>query len=364
MYESQAKRYRAEMEKQQGKRATADKKVADAEAAAMRYEQAASRTSSASIARSKIQQAERKRKEAAQARESGAKASKAITDAQKKLHEAERKLAAAKAKEVRSRAQREEREQARAGRRRRAVEREREAELERLRAGHAELESQLAAEPWANAPEEIRVLFIAANPEDQDQDPLRLDQEVAEIQRRLRMAEHRDSIQFAWRPAARTLELMQYLNEHRPHVVHFSGHSDQHGLAFEDADGLTKMLDSAQLSNLLTVASERIRLAIFNSCESSAHAESACDYIDAAIGMEQNVGDTSAKIFAAQFYNSLGFGHSLKKAFDQARVQLEIETGGASGNPQLFVAPGLDAGEIYLVAPPEIGQAPEAPGLP
>lgn len=346
LYEGQAKRARAEIEKQQGKRAAADKKVATAEAAASKYERDAARASSASMAQSKLRQAESKRKDAGKAREDATKASKALADAQKKLFDAEGKLSAARAKEQRSQAQQEERDRKRAERR----QREQEAELARLRAGHADLESQLAAKPWATAPEEITVLFIAASPEDQA--PLRLDQEVAEIQRRLRMADHRDSIEFAWRPAARTIELMQYLNEHKPHVVQFSGHSDQHGLAFEDADGLTKALDSAQLSSLLTVASDRIRLAIFNSCESSAHAEAACDFIDAAIGMEQSVGDTSAKIFAAQFYNSLGFGHSLQKAFDQARAQLEIETGGVSGNPQLFVAAGLDANEIHLVAPP------------
>jgi hypothetical protein len=114
-----------------------------------------------------------------------------------------------------------------------------------------------------------------------------------------------------------------------------------------------KVLDNGQLASLLSVASDRIRLAIFNSCESSAQAELATSFIDAAIGMEQPIGDTSAKIFAAQFYNSLGFGYSLQKAFDQARAQLKIETGGVSGNPQLFVADGLDASDIYLVAPDE-----------
>jgi hypothetical protein len=349
MYEGQVKRYRGEIEKQQSSRAAAERKAASAQAAAVKLEQEAGKTKSESMVRSKLQRAASKHKEAGKEREAAAKASKALADAQKKLHEAERKLAAARAKEDDKRR----REQERADRRREQEERRRAAEIASLQGDHAALAAHIASEPWADAPAEVTVLFVAADPDrDDGEPPLRLDREVAEIQRRLRMSEYRDSVRFAWRLAARSAELMQHLNEDRPHIVHFSGHSNRHGLVFEDSDGRPRLLSNGQLANLLNVTSDRIRLAMFNSCESSDQAETATAYIDAAIGMEQTIGDTSAKIFAAQFYNSLGFGHSLQKAFDQALVQLEIETGGRSGNPQLYVAPGLDTGEMYLVAPP------------
>lgn len=364
-YLSDVKRHRREIEKQQANRAAADKKVADADAAALKLEQDAARTKQASTRSSKLSRAASKRTEANKARDASAKASKALADAQKKLFESERKLADAQAKEqsrqaAKDQRQRERDEHRRAAQERRQrerAERERaaatsanEAELAVLRAQQASLTARIDAEPWATAPKQISVLFVAASPDGQH--PLRLDREVGHIQRRFRETKERDSIRFSWRLAARSAELVQYLNEDEPDIVHFSGHSDAHGLAFEDANGRTKVLDAAQLSNLLTISSDHIRLAVFNSCDSSSHAEAACEFIDAAIGMEQSITDSSATIFAAQFYNPLGFGHSLRKAFDQARVQVEIETGALSGNPQLFVAPGLAADEIYLVAPP------------
>jgi hypothetical protein len=352
MYEGQVKRQRTEIERHQGTRAAAEKKAAAAETAALKLDQDTARTKSSSLASSYQKRAAAKRSEASKARESAAKASEAVADAQKKLHEAERKLSDARTKGHSARAAKDKRAQALIDRRRATTERAQEAELHALRSGHAALTARLDAEPWANAPDEITVLFVAASPEDQA--PLRLDKEVREVQHRLRLSEHRESVRFVYRLAVRSADLMQYLNEDRPHIVHFSGHGSQHGLALEDADGHTRTLDNAQLSSLISVTSDRIRLALFNSCESSAQAEAACDYIDAAIGMEQSIGDESAKIFAAQFYNSLGFGHSLQKAFDQARVQVKVETGAVSGSPSLFVAPGLDASQLYLVAPPGI----------
>jgi hypothetical protein len=79
----------------------------------------------------------------------------------------------------------------------------------------------------------------------------------------------------------------------------------------------------------------------------------ACDHIDAAIGMDQPVDDDAAKVFAGQFYNALGFGRSLQEAFEQARLQMTLVHGSTSGEPQLHTAPGVDAGQVYLVRPVE-----------
>ena len=294
-YESEVKRHRREIEKQQANRAAADKKVVNAEAAALKLEQEAAGTKQDSTRSSKLSRAASKRNEANKAREATAKASKA--EAQKKLFESERKLAEAQGNELSRQAAKDQRQRERDEQRRAAQERQQreraereraaatsahQAELAALRAQQASLTARIDPKPWATAPKQISVLFVAASPDGQH--PLRLDREV--------------------------------------------------------------------LSNLLTISSDHIRLTVFSSCESSSHAEAAREFIDAAIGMEQSITDNSAMIFAAQFYNSLGFGHSLQKACDQARVQVQIETGAVSGNPQLFVAPGLSPDQIYLVAPP------------
>jgi hypothetical protein len=217
----------------------------------------------------------------------------------------------------------------------------------------AEFEARLDTAPWASSPEKIDVLFIAPSPEDQT--PLRLDHEVREIQEKVRMSEYRDAVEFHWRPATRISDLFQHLNEVRPHVVHFSGHGDQDALVFEDHDGYSKSLSTSDLGQLLHISSDRIRLVVFNSCESALQAEHACDHIDAAIGMDQPVEDDAAKVFAGQFYNALGFGKSLKDAFEQARHQVKLVLGRESGEPRLYTALGVDPSEVYLVRPPTAG---------
>jgi len=118
--------------------------------------------------------------------------------------------------------------------------------------------------------------------------------------------------------AAGVTDLIQDLNEVKPNVLHFSGHGSRADLAFEDADGRTTPLDNTQLERLLQVGAGRIRLVVFNSCDSATQAELASHHVDVAIGMETSIGDDAAKTFAAQFYNSLGFGLSVGEAFRQA----------------------------------------------
>lgn len=359
LYENQVRSLQRELDKQRKRQAEHEGKAAKAEADVLRLQTEATRASSVSSANNKVRQAENKQKEANRARQSAAAASQAFATAQKKLFEAEQKLAKARGDETRKADDKQRREAARQRqlheqqerrreRERQDQERRRQREIQQLRTHTAGLEQQLASMTTVPAPAEITVLFIAASPEDQD--PLRLDREVREIQQKVRASDYRDSVRFEHRPATQVTDLIQMLNEVRPDVVHFSGHGSQHALAFEDSDGRTRPLHNDQLAALLNSSSERIRLAVFNSCESSAQAELATLHIDAAIGMELSVEDEAAKVFAGQLYNSLGFGHSLQRAFEQACLQVEMATGSVSGAPRLFTGPGIEADQMVLVS--------------
>ena len=48
-------------------------------------------------------------------------------------------------------------------------------------------------------------------------------------------------------------------------------------------------------------------------------------HVEAAVGMTVDIGDDAARVFAAQFYSSIGFGHSIKRAFEQAKAALMLE---------------------------------------
>lgn len=141
---------------------------------------------------------------------------------------------------------------------------------------------------------------------------------MREVQRRLRESEHRESVEFQWRPATQLPDLVQILNEVRPHVVHFSGHGSQRGLVFENDEGHAVTLLNDQLAALLRVTVDRLRVVVFNSCDSSTQAELACLELEAAIGNHEPISDQAAQVFAGQLYNAIGFGKSLKQAFEQA----------------------------------------------
>ena len=350
-YEGRVKHFRREIKKHGNKEAAETKKAAAAEAEALRAEQAAAGSGSQSTARSKLRRADSKNAEAVKARSAASATATKKAKAQADLLDAEQKLERARADERKRDDRRAERERQQTERRRLADERQRDSTIRELQVRAERLEARVAA----SAPQRITVLFIAANPDPDDPrgTPLQLEREVGEIQRRIREAEHREAIAFEWRPAARTVELLQILNEVRPHVVHFSGHGDEEALVFEDADGKPTFVRNDQLAMLLASSSERIRLAVFNSCHSSDQAALACEHIEAAIGMDEPVDDEAAKFFAAQFYNSIGFGLSVSQAFEQARTQMSLALGDVSGEPRLHTADGVDPADIFLVAPPQ-----------
>lgn len=357
MHESRASSLRREIEKQGAKQASELKKAGGADEAAARKEKSAQSTTSMSLRKSRSREAAGKRNEATKARQRAGTAAEAMADAQAKLHEVEGNIRAEQSRDEKRRREKAERDQRQgdAERQRRERQRDREdrardRELQALHSQVADQESRLREAALASAPEEITVLFIAASPEDQE--PLRLTREVREIQRRVRESEHRESVRFEFRLATQLTDLLQALNEVRPHVVHFSGHGNQEALAFEDDDGGTKLLTNSDLAMLLRTASDRIRLAVFNTCQSAEQAERATIHLDAAIGMDESVADEAAKVFSGQFYNALGFGLSLAQAFEQARAQVKLATGSKSGEPRLHLAPGIAAEEVYLVALP------------
>jgi hypothetical protein len=273
--------------------------------------------------------------------------------AQKKVHDAETKLRAEEQLEARKAE-----EKRRAAEKKAIIERERvdsrresaqRKQMARLRTQIEDQARLLAAAPWDQTPETITVLFVASSPEDQD--GLRIDKEMREIQQKVRMADHRDALRFQYAVAAQPADLLQRLNEVKPDIVHFSGHSGSAGLAMEDNDGLTRYLSTDELATLLSVTTRRIRLAVFKACESAEHAASALNHLDAAIGMEQSIDDEAAKSFAGQLYGSIAFGLPLRKAFNQAVLQVRLLLGEDSGEPRIHVADGLDPDELYLVRP-------------
>lgn len=213
-----------------------------------------------------------------------------------------------------------------------------------------QLNMQRDIEQLKAVPEKITVLFFATNPKGTTQ--LRLDEEARTIQEMIRKSEHRDSISFETRWAVRPLDILQAINEINPDVVHFSGHGADTGeLVLENTDGTAKIVTKEAITQTIMASSDKIHLMFFNACFSYEQAQQVITHVDAAIGMTTSISDNAACAFAAQFYSSLGFGFSVKKAFDQAKGVMIIESPGEANTPVLYTKDGIEADKLFIVNP-------------
>lgn len=63
------------------------------------------------------------------------------------------------------------------------------------------------------------------------------------------------------------------------------------------------------------------------------------------------IGDEAARVFAGQFYSSIGFGYSVQIAYDRALAQLRLEDVGEDEKFELHTRDGIDPADIVLVRP-------------
>jgi hypothetical protein len=198
-----------------------------------------------------------------------------------------------------------------------------------------------AGEPAADHEGRIRVLLLAANPARTRR--LAIDEEAREITEKVRLSRDRDAFDLITRWAVRPADLLQYLNEHRPHVVHFSGHGDPAGeIVLSAGGGDDRRVDPAALAELFRVMKDDIRVVVLNACYSAVQARAIGQHIDYIIGMRARVGDEAAIVFAAAFYSALGFRRTVPQAFEQATTALMLHGMAGHDVPELIVRPGAD----------------------
>lgn len=285
-------------------------------------------------------------------------AEKDITAAEKKISELENKLSKAE-KDLAEEQKKVEREEEKIHKQRIKEEEKMQKEtqrqifdLNRTMNAHAQIQDEIQSQiqELKKLPENITVLFLAANPIDTTS--LRLDAEARAIQETIRKSEYRDTLRFETRWAVRTSDILQAINEVNPDVIHFSGHGALNGdLAFENINGKMKLVSKEAMTQTIMTLSDKVKLMFFNACFSSTQAQSIVEYVDAAIGMNTSIGDKAALVFASQFYSSIGFGKDIKTAFDQAKAALMLEGIPEETTPELYVRNSLNAENLVLVKP-------------
>ncbi|MEG4530513.1 CHAT domain-containing protein [Microcoleus sp. D2_18a_D3] len=176
-----------------------------------------------------------------------------------------------------------------------------------------------------------KVLILSANPKRTT--PLRLDEEVREIKEGLKRSHSRDLFSIESAEATRYRDIRRAILDHKPNIVHFSGHgSGENGLVFEDDTGCQKLVDTEALAGLFQLFSAQVECVVLNACHSEYQAQEIAKYINYVIGMSQAIDDRAAIEFSVAFYDALGAGQTYDFAYQLGCNAIRI-----AGIPQEFI---------------------------
>jgi hypothetical protein len=358
---------RSEIARAQARKATltsdvakSEKDAASSREAARKKRDQAQRAKSSSTLRSSLAAAEREDKRVVAAEGRISKARKDLAAVEKTIASKTTSLRTAEETERRNA----ENKQKQADSRRRQGERSHAREISRLSSPVAEVRYVEVRPPQ---PEILRVLYLTANPEATEETVtmpdgseqrygtwLRVDQEVRQVRQALRGSKYRELVQVDHAPAATISDLLNGLNDHRPHIVHFSGHASPHGLLMENEVGGEDGADVtfALLARVLGATDDPPRLLVMNACDSLAGADAVLQTVPAVIGMSDSIGDTSAIVFASAFYSAIASAQSLSTALEQAKVRVLASALDGSDLPELRTRENVDPASLILVTPP------------
>lgn len=188
--------------------------------------------------------------------------------------------------------------------------------------------------------EKIKILFLAADPKKFSH--LRLGEECSKIEREIKLRSNQDSIEVISKWAVTTQELLWALDEHKPDIVHFSGHAGEHGIVLEDEARNGQAVPIDALARLFEMFKNNVRLVFLNACSTKCAVQAFKQTIDFAIGLKEEVGDAAAITFASTFYGGLSCGHPVKRAFELAKRLLDLNASSDKDNYMLFIRQGAD----------------------
>ncbi|MEG3862473.1 nSTAND1 domain-containing NTPase, partial [Microcoleus sp. herbarium12] len=166
------------------------------------------------------------------------------------------------------------------------------------------------------------ILILAANPTNTA--PLRLDQEIREIDEGLRRANKRDQYKLEQKWAVRSRDFYRAILDYQPNIVHFCGHgAGEDGIVLEDDTGKMVLVQTNALASMFKLfAHKGVDCVILNACYSEVQAEAISQYVNYVIGMNRAVGDRAALAFAVGFYDAIAAGYRLEEAYELGCSQM------------------------------------------
>lgn len=194
--------------------------------------------------------------------------------------------------------------------------------------------------------EKIRILFLSSNPWTTSR--ILVDEEAREIFERIHEGPYRERFELHKHTAIKPIDLQKLLLLHQPHIVHFSGHGSKgHKLILAGSNGRGKTIDQQGLADVFSLYSKHVRLVLLNACFTKTQARSISEVVNYSIGTGKGIGDKVGVAFAGAFYRALGFGRSIRDAFESAKAELALTKIPRSGGIELFVRDGISDDEMF-----------------
>ncbi len=197
----------------------------------------------------------------------------------------------------------------------------------------------------------LRILGVISNP--LDAEPLDVELEKAKLEDALKPLKDANAVTIDWLDEPTLLALTKKVRTDTYHILHFIGHGgfdDANGegaLLFEDAAGRGRAVSGDQLAAVL-YEKRSLRLVLLNSCEgarnavkdpfSGVAASLVQREIPAVIGMQFEITDRAAVLFASEFYAMLAEGQPIDSAISEARLAIWADSNDVEwGTPVLFM---------------------------
>lgn len=328
--------------------------AAKARAAAAKKRGDAARTRSESIRRSALRAAEAEEKKLVAAEKKVAEIKRKIAANAKSQVDKQRSLTSAESIERQALVREEER--------RRRKEKDHAREIARL---SRPIVHHVIVQP--PKPEVLRVLYMTANPEAVErtyEEPdgttvrentwLRTEAEVRSVQRALRGSKYRDLVEVSHRPAATPNDLLDGINDVRPHVVHFSGHGGAGSLVFDNGsvdEPEGRDLTFELLAKILSATTSPPSLLVLNACDTLDGADVLLSAVPVVVAMADTIADNAASVFATRFYAAIASAQSVGVALQQARVAMEMAALEDADLPECLARDDVDIDSLILVTP-------------
>lgn len=189
---------------------------------------------------------------------------------------------------------------------------------------------------------------MTANPEKD----LRTEVEVRDVQQAVRAATHRDLIEITYRPAATPEDLLDGLNDVRPHVVHLSSHAGAAAVVFDNASIDTpegREITFDLLAKALGATGYPPALLVLNGCDTLDGAEVLLESTPVIIAMASDITDLAASVFATKFYAAIASAQPMAAAVRQGSVALEFAGTNEGWKPSVLAREDVKLDELVLV---------------